>query len=174
MFSTQTLSRRLLYTMLPWYLLIALSMTMAELAIQYFSVSRDIDSDLASLGRTVEPGITNAVWELDIPQLVSIVHGVRQNAIVTGVQIESATREILVTDGSLPASLNEVGGIFPSPFKETVVPLIYPSPRGDSQLIGHLKMYSNRNVVWDRTKYSFLIVLLDTIIVTTALWMILL
>ena len=172
MFATQTLSRRLLRTMFPWYLLIALSMTGAQLAIQYFSVSRDIDNDLASLGRTVGPSVTSAVWELDTPELLSVARGVRQNAIVSGVQIESASQEVLVRDGALPASPGEIGGMFPNRFKQTVVPLVYQAPRGESRLVGQLKMYSSQDVVWDRIKYSFLLVLLNSIVTTTALWLI--
>ena len=172
MFVTQTLSRRLLYTMLPWYLLIALSMTGVELAIQYISVSRDIKNDLTSLGWTVEPSVTNAVWELDTQKLTSIVRGVRQNAIVTGVQIVSVDRGILITDGGLPATSMDSSSIFPSPFKQTVVPLNYHSPNGENHLVGQLKMYSSHEVIWDRIKYSVLVVLLNSIIVTTALWLI--
>ncbi len=171
MFSTQTLARRLLYTMLPWYLLIALGMTGAQLAIQFVSVSRDINNDLASLGRTVAPTVTNAVWELDNPQLRSIVQGVRQNAIVTGVVIESATGEVLVQDGDRPASPAEADGALTSRFRQTVVPLVYQSPRGESRLVGQLRMYSNRGVVLDRTQYGALVVVLNSILVTTALWL---
>ena len=172
MFAKQTLFRRLLYTMLPWYLLIALSMTLAQLAIQYFSVSRDIDSDLASLALTVQPSVTEAVWELDISRLHSMARGVQQNAIVTGVRIESATGESLVSVGNIPAFPEETGGILPSPIKQIVTPLIYQPPLVEKRLIGQLKVFSSHDVVWDRTKFSFLIVLLNSIIVTTALWLI--
>jgi two-component system, sensor histidine kinase and response regulator len=171
MFSTQTISRRLLYTMLPWYLLIALSMTGVQLAIQYVSASRDIDKDLASLGRTIAPSVTSAVWELDPPQLASIVRGVRQNAIVTGVQIESASSGVLIRDGGSPVASGDVGGIFSSTFKQTVVPLVYRSPRGEDRLVGQLTMYSDRDVIWDRTKYGVMVILLNSVIVTTALWL---
>ena len=57
MLSRRTLARRLLFTLLPWYLLLALTMTGGQLVIQYFSVAQDIIDDLASLGRTVEPGV---------------------------------------------------------------------------------------------------------------------
>ena len=40
MFAMQTLSRRLLHTMFPWYLVIALGMTGVQLTIQYVTVSR--------------------------------------------------------------------------------------------------------------------------------------
>jgi len=172
MFSPQTLSRRLLYTMFPWYLLVAISMTGVQLAIQYFSVSRDIDSDLASLARTVQPSITDAVWELDIPRLKSEASGVRQNAIVTGIQIETATGERLLTDGELPTTLKTSDGIFTDAFKRIDVPLIYQPPQGEGRLIGFMKMYSSRSVVIDRTKFSALVVLLNSLVVTTALWMI--
>ena len=172
MFSTQTLSRRLLYTMLPWYLLIALSMTGVQLAIQYFSVSRDIDRDLASLARTVQPGITEAVWELDVTRMYSSARGVRQNAIVTGVQIESATGEVLVIDGNIPGSPTEAGSFLPRPYKQIAVALTYQPLLGEKRVIGQLKMYSSRDVIWDRTKFNFLVVLLNSVIVTTALWLI--
>ncbi|MBF0271586.1 MAG: response regulator [Magnetococcales bacterium] len=172
MFAKQTLSRRLLYTMFPWYLLLALGMTGAQLAIQYFSVSRDIDQDLVSLGRTVQPGITEAMWELDAPQLISMAQGVRQNAIVTGIRIESVQKEIQVTDGTLPDPTAEADSLFSGLRPPSIVALVHHSPRGESHLIGHLTLYSSREVVWNRTKYSFLMVLLHSMIVTTGLWLI--
>ena len=171
MFATQTLSRRLLYSMFPWYLLIALIMTMAELAIQYASVSQNIDSDLASLSQTVAPSVTNAVWELDTPKLQAIVQGVRRNAIVTGLQIESASGEIILQDGELPVAPAEIEGGFLGRFKQSVLPLTYPSARGENRVIGQLKTYSNRQVVWDRTKHSALVVILDSIVTATAVWL---
>ncbi|MBS1154276.1 MAG: periplasmic sensor hybrid histidine kinase [Proteobacteria bacterium] len=170
--SPQTLSRRLLYKMFPWYLLLALSLTGAQLAIQYFSVSRNIDRDLASLGQTVLPSVTAAVWELDTPQLASMARGIRQNAIVSGIQIESAAGNILVANGSLPSTPVVADDIFPSQFRQSVVPLIYYAPRGENRLIGQLKMYSSREVIWERIKYNFWMVLLNSVIFITSLWLI--
>lgn len=172
MFLAQTLSRRLLYTMLPWYLLVAISMTAAQLLIQYVSVSRDIDGDLASLGQTIAPHVSNAVWELDRPQLLSIAQSVSQNAIVSGVQIENAAGEILLEMGNVPPTAKEPAGFFTRQIKRSVIPLFYHAPRGDSRLLGQLKMYSGHDVILDRVKYGFLIVLLNSIIVTSALWLI--
>ena len=172
MFAKQTLTRRLLHSMFPWYLLLAFSLMLVQPAVQYLRVSQDIQKDLQSLGRTIEPTVTDAVWELDTPQLRSIVQGLRQNAIVTGIQIESAAGEVLVADGDLPAASAEKGGIFPNPYRQSLLPLVYHSPRGEARLIGHLKMSSNRDVLWDRTKYSVLVVLINLIIATTGLWLI--
>ena len=171
MFTTQTLSRRLLYTMFPWYLLIALCMTLVELGINYVSVSRDIDRDLASLGQTVGPSVTSALWALDTPQLTDIVYDVRRNAIVTGVKVESASGEVLVSDGEVPASTESTTGFLPRRFKQSVIPLARQSQRSDIEVIGRLKLYSNRQVLWERTKYSMLVVILDSVVVAGALWM---
>jgi two-component system, sensor histidine kinase and response regulator len=172
MFATQTLFRRLLYAMLPWYLIIALSTTLAQLTIQYFSVSHDIDQDLSSLGQTVGPSVANAVWALDIPQLASIVRGIRQNAIASGVQIESVDGEIRLMDGEIPSSTDHRSGLLPSHYQQATVPLVYQSAVGEKRQVGHLKMYSSRNVVWDRTKVGFVVVLLNSLVVTIALGLI--
>ena len=170
-FGMQSIARRLLRTMLPWYLLIALSTTGLQLAIQYLSVSRDVDNDLASLARTVEPSVTNAVWELDRPQLLAVVQGVRHNAIVTGIRIESGDGSVLVDDGRVPASTEHANGFLTAPFTQVDTPLFYQSPRGERRLIGRLKMYSDRDVLWSRTKYGFLVVLFDSIVVAVGLWL---
>jgi len=172
MLSPQTLSRRLLFTLLPWYLLLALTMTGGQLAIQYFSAARAIVDDLASLGRTVEPGVTEAVWELDSERLNAIARGVRQNVIVTGVLIASHEGKVLVANGVLPPPQEISDGIFGPRYRMEVVPLVHESSDGQVSLIGHLNLYSSTGVLWDRTKYSFFMVLLSSAIVTTGLWLI--
>ena len=174
MFAAQTLFRRLLYTMFPWYLLIALGMTGAQLSIQYFSVSRDISDDLASLGRTISPSVTNAVWELDKTQLMSTVAALRQNAIVSGVQVVSAEGEVLAVSGNVPSGMKEGQTLFPARFRQAELPLTSPRQEGEQNVIGVLEMYSDRSVLWDRTKYACLFILLNSIVITSALWLIIL
>ena len=162
MFSTQTLARRLLYTMFPWYLLLALSMTGVQLSIQYYTADAAIIDDLASLGRTVEPGVTEAVWELDSTRLGSMARGLRQNAIVTGVQIKTADGSVLIADGKLPVRKD----------KKEIVSLSHQLPGEERRLIGYLYLYSSQDVLWDRIKYSLFVVLLNSVIVTGGLWFI--
>ena len=168
----QTLSRRLLYTMLPWYLLLAVSVTGVQLAIQYFTVDHAIGNDLASLGRTVQPGVTEAVWELDPVRLSSVAHGVRQNEIVTGVVIRNEKGDILESNGDIPAQQKESTNILSGPYRQQIVSLFHQSSNGSRDLIGYLDLYSSRSVLWDRIKYSLSVMLLSSVIVTTCLWFI--
>ncbi|WP_159877480.1 hybrid sensor histidine kinase/response regulator [Aquitalea denitrificans] len=172
MSATQTLARRLLYTMLPWYLLLAFCVTGVQLVVQYWTVSHTIADDLASLGRTIEPGVSGAVWELDSEQLTSIARGIRQNAIVTGVRIATDKGDSLVKDGDVPAVQEQRNRFLPDKYKLEVVPLFHHGLQGDRHLIGYLNLYSSAAVLWDRVKYSFLVVLLNALIVTTGLWLI--
>ncbi|WP_320151168.1 response regulator [uncultured Tolumonas sp.] len=170
--STQTLSRRLLYTMLPWYVLLAVSVTGIQLTIQYFTVDHAIGNDLASLGRTVEPGVTEAVWELDSVRLSSAAKGVRQNEIVTGVLIRNDKGDVLESDGVIPAQQKQSITLLSRPYRQQVVSLFHQSSNGSHHLIGYLDLYSNQSVLWDRIKYSLSVMLLSSVIVTTCLWFI--
>ncbi|MDQ1816551.1 response regulator [Massilia sp. CCM 9210] len=172
MFSTQTLASRLLYTMLPWYLLLSVCMTLLQLGIQYVAVSRAIGSDLASLGRTVEPGAAQALWELDTARLTAVVRGVRQNAIVTGVRISNADGVELVGDGDRPALRASPTAPASHQYQHDKMPLRYVERDNKQRLIGYLELYANGDVLWDRLKSSFFVVLLNSVLGSTFLWLI--
>ena len=55
MFSRKTLFSRLLWAIFPWYLLLALCVTAAQLTVQYFGVTRDIDIKMHKLGEGADP-----------------------------------------------------------------------------------------------------------------------
>ena len=172
-FLPQTLARRLLYTLLPWYLLLASGLTAIQLGMEYYTVSRDVAADLASLGRTVEPSVTEAVWELDNEGLGSVARGIRQNAIVTGLRIADEKGKTIVADGSIPAAPPREEGIFRIRDRQESVPLLHQSPDGKPQPIGSMFLHSSDEVVWQRMKYGFLLVLVNSVIEATGLWLIL-
>ena len=172
MFRTQTLARRLLYTMLPWFLLLAVTLTVLQLGIQYFTAARAIGADLASLGRTIEPSASQALWELDNARLMTVVQGVRQNAIVTGVRVSNAAGEELVGDGDRPPPGLAASANAPGQYKQVAVPLKYLERNNQLRVIGKLELFANRDVLWDRTKYSFFVVLFNSVLGSTLLWLI--
>src|SRR5687768_16679807 len=138
MFSRQTLARRLLYTMLPWYLLLVVSLILLQLGLQYVAVSRAIASDLASLGRTIEPGATQAVWELDSGQLDSITRGVRQNAIISTVMVWDAGNEVIASDGDHPGPGENLDEFLQRQYKQEVIPLLHADRYGKPMPIGKI------------------------------------
>src|SRR5687768_14022229 len=148
MFSRQTLARRLLYTMLPWYLLLVISLVFLQLGLQYMSVSRSIASDLASLGRTIEPSATQAVWELDGGVLRSLTSGVRQNAIVSSVLVLNAGDEIIASDGERPRSGESMNEFLQRQYKHVGIPLLHADRYGKPMPIGKILLAANQDVLW--------------------------
>ncbi len=172
MFRSQTLGRRLLYTMLPWYLLLALAATSIHLTIQYFAVSRAIENDLDALSHTVEPAVGEALWELDTDRLGAMASGIRKNAIVTGVQVRAPEGQVLVSAGDPATEPDDDAALFPRVYKRVELPLYHLAPDGERRPIGTMTLYANRDVLWDRIKSSFLVILLNALISTGGLWMI--
>ncbi|QAU32779.1 hybrid sensor histidine kinase/response regulator [Janthinobacterium sp. 17J80-10] len=167
----QKLARRLLYVMFPWYLALALSATGVQLAIQYFTVERAIVTDLASLGATVGPAVTTGVWELDTPKLASIARALRQNAIVSGVRIADVNGETMVAEGKVPSAQAGTAAPLLRPRHHQSVALEYDSQREGKRMIGFLHLYTSDEVLWERIKYGFFVVLATSLFITTGLWL---
>ncbi len=167
-----TLGRRLLLAMLPWYALLALSVTVLQLMVQYVWVADTISRDLASLGRTAQPSAVEAVWELDSARLSSVSHGLLQNAIVTGVRITSDKDVTLIAEDNTPPARSWKERLLDGIYQQQHIALERQGVNGQPQAIGQLVLYANRAVLWDRLKTSFLMVMLSSLLVTAGLWMI--
>jgi len=166
-----TLARRLLRSMLPWYLLATVGMVAVQLGIQYVGISRAIADDLASLGRTVEPAVTNAVWELDRDQMTRALDGVRQNAIVSGARIESPEGGILADSGWPRESADVARPVLFVRGQTATTPLRHSVAGGGAQLLGVLRLHAEPSVIWDRLKYGFAVALLNSVILSGILWL---
>jgi signal transduction histidine kinase/CheY-like chemotaxis protein/HPt (histidine-containing phosphotransfer) domain-containing protein len=166
-----TLARRLLRSMLPWYLLATVGMVVVQLGIQYVGISRAIADDLASLGRTVEPAVTNAVWELDRDQMTRALDGVRQNAIVSGARIESPEGGILADSGWPRESADVARPVLLVRGQTAATPLRHSVAGGGAQLLGVLRLHAEPSVIWDRLKYGFAVALLNSVILSGILWL---
>jgi len=171
MASHQTLARRLVHTMIPWFLLIAFGLTAAQITVQYLSVNGAIAGDLGSLARTVEPSVAQAVWELDQPSLDDLARGIMLNAIVTGVSITGDDRATLVAIGRLPEVQQERRSPWSRFAKRVRMPLYFRSQRGELHLIGQLDIYSSPEVVWQRIRSGLYMSLAGSVVVTGALWL---
>ncbi|WP_323028596.1 response regulator [Castellaniella defragrans] len=166
-----TLSRRLLRFMLPWYLLATVGMVVVQLAVQYVGISRAIAEDLDSLGRTIEPAATNAVWEIDRDQMLKALDGARQNAIVSGARIESPEGALLADSGWPRESADAPEPVFFVHGQSAATPLRHATAGGELQLLGVLRLHAAPSVIWDRLKYGFAVALLNSVVLSGVLWL---
>ncbi|CAK0775407.1 two-component system, sensor histidine kinase and response regulator [Gammaproteobacteria bacterium] len=167
----QSLAGRLFKLVFGWYLALAISVTTVQLVLEYVSINRMIASDLHSLGQSFGQSVADALWAFERPLLNSMIRGIAQSTIVTGVRVASDRDDIVVAIGRVPPS-DDPGGwdIFPL-YQYSVTPLEVVTPKGTERL-GLLKIYSDRHVVLDRIQDSFMIILINSLFKTAGLWVI--
>jgi signal transduction histidine kinase len=160
----RTLARRLTRTLVPWFLLLAAVLAAAQLAVQAVSIRGAIGRDLATLGRTVESSVSEAVWEVDRPSLGALLHGLRLNAIVSGVRVVADDGKVMMADG-------EADGPVPAGWFRASVPLDYRSRRGVLHRLGNLEISSSPAVVWERLRAGLYASLLTSLALVAGLWL---
>ncbi|HEX8989071.1 MAG TPA: ATP-binding protein [Rhodocyclaceae bacterium] len=168
----KSLAARLFKLVFGWYLLLAILVTAVQLGIEYASIRSTIAVDLAALGRSFSPGVSDALWTYDRELLNSLARGINQAAIVSGVKIEDMHGEVLAAEGHIPGG--PPSDALLAPFQVLELPLRSPvlidghAPRQ----LGRLSLYSDRGIVVDRVKYSFIVILINSIVKTAGLWLI--
>jgi diguanylate cyclase (GGDEF)-like protein/PAS domain S-box-containing protein len=166
-----SLAGRLFKWVFSAYLVLAILVTIAQLVIEYSSIQRLIGSDLASLGQSFSGGITGAMWELDRPLLTTMARGIAQSSIVTGVKITSSDGETFAAVGMVPVSASVTSNHIFTPFQFNRSRLLKQTPTGVRE-IGQLTIFSDRSVALARIKYSFIVILINSIVKTVGLWII--
>jgi diguanylate cyclase (GGDEF)-like protein len=170
----KTLAGRLFKLVFGWYLLLAILVTAIQLGLEYASIKQTIADDLVALGRSFAPGISDTVWTYDKPLLNSLVKGIAQTAIITGVKIEGSNGEIVSADGHIPDTHEEISHGLLAPFQMHEVALwsVALSENHGKRALGKMTLYSDRIVVLERIKYSFLVILVNSMIKAAGLWLI--
>jgi len=166
--STHTLAHRLIRTMFPWFLLVAIGLTAAQVTVQYFYVNTDINASLDALCNTVKQPVASAVWEMDRPTLTGLAAGIRQNSIVTGVRIVTDQGEVLAAGGQVA----DGHGMAPWVYKQKDTPLYFKSQHDDQELIGTMRIDSGPAVVWQRLRATLVMALLSSMVLAGGLWLI--
>ncbi len=166
-----SLAGRLFKAVFGAYLILAILVTLIQLVIEYSAIQRLIRSDLASLTQSFNGGITGAMWELDRPLMTTMVQGIAQSSIVTGVKIQSSDGEFSVSFGKVPTVTSHDANTIFSPYQYNTTRLVKQTPVKAREL-GVLTIFSDRSVALNRVKHSFIVILINSIIKTTGLWII--
>lgn len=172
--SIKSLAGRLFKLVFGWYLLLAILVTCVQLGIEFILIRNTVADDMAALGQSFTPAVADALWTYDQPLLESLIKGMGQASIVTGARIENSRGEIVVKVGRLPDENDDVAGDFLAPFQYYAVELRSNplSANHVSRHLGQLVLYCDREVVLLRIKYSFYVILINSLVKTLGLWLI--
>jgi len=173
MYSLKTLAGRLFQLVFGWYLFLAVLITGIQLGLEYASIRKTAGSDLVALGNSFAPSVSDALWTFDKSLLDSLSKGIMQTTIITGVKIVNGRNEIVVEEGHIP-SFEYPSDTLLAPFQmhEVTLRSLSFAESHPNRLLGKMILYSNREVILERIKYSFTVILINSIVKTAGLWLI--
>jgi len=178
------LSTLLIKRIFGYYFLLVLVVTAVQLTVHYRHEKRSVMTVLESLPNTFGPGIATSLWTYNDRLLNSVLVGMVNIPMVTGVQVlDNNGREISAV-GSVydeagkrvdfdkegkPSLVPERPQFFENLFSYRF-PIVFTDFDGSRRKIGIGAVYSNDALVLDRVEYGFWMLLINSIIGTTGLW----
>ena len=179
-----SIATRLLTLTFSLYFVIAILVTVGHMSFEYSQAKQNIRADLQMFQNTFQPILSQMVWSLNRDGLRKTVEGIAEAPSIAGVRIiaagfdELAVGAVLDDKGKLVNAtpldkpdfvlIKETGsGLFGYEF-----PISYQLPNGKVEVLGKGIFYSSNAIVFQRVKYGFVLIVLNSVIKTATLWLI--
>ncbi len=150
---------------------------------EFFNTKDQVYNEMKVVGHTFAPGLSKALWDVNLAQLQPTFLGMAKFPSIEGVKLENELGKeigasgIVITSNGDVVKVNSEGkkiqvegysGLFHFSF-----PIIHKR-RGTEIKVGKITIYSSNNVVFDKVKLGFVFIVINSIIKTLALWMLVL
>ncbi len=182
---------RLLRYVFGCYLVVAILVTGVQLVSEYRHVKSDIFSQIYDLENTFKESFVNSIWSFDTPQLKVTLFGMTKIDTVSGIKIVDEHNQILASIGDVvdedrqiflskdlespgmkEIKLKQAGSEVSQTLFEYTFPIEYQEDEnGPIDLIGYGHIYTDVDTIIDRVKYSFILIIINSLIKTAALWL---
>jgi PAS domain S-box-containing protein len=174
-----------------FYLVIAIGVTLGHMVMEYRYQRNSISRDLKEIQKTFGRGLAIDMWHLNQESLLSTVAGMLEIPVIVGVKIQDANN-VDIAAGGIISQGNAVGkvGLHVSLLglnqKESEIhedelykldvfmhrfPIVY-TYKGKTRQLGNTTIFSNTSVILRRVKLGFLLLIINAVVKTTALWFI--
>lgn len=183
----QSIALHLLTTIFGFYFLVAMVVTVVQLYKEYEDTKANFYKEIQTLPATFNRGIVDSVWTYNKELLQSILLGMYNLPIVVGIKVESIDHKMDLQIGAVLNEKNEIiyydssgkiteqkeFGFGTDTLFKHEFPMQYQGAAFDHKIpLGQVTLYSNNQLVFDRVKYGFILILINSIIKTIALWFI--
>jgi len=186
-----SIATRLLKIVFGLYLIIAIGVTVSHMFMEYRYQKKNIHQELMDIQKTFERALGINIWHLNHESLVSTLEGMLNLSELVGVKIQNINGADVAIGGIITQKgiTGEAGlhvnllGLLPeeSDVHENekynldvfthIFPVLYSNNKKTKQL-GKATLYSNASVVFQRVKLGFLLLVINAVLKTTALWLI--
>lgn len=171
------------------YLLITVVLTMFQLNSEYTDTKSEILKGIASLEQTFSASLSEAAWDYDIEQLKLTIQGIEYLDYISAVKIETAGGEVLaqtISAGFIANPSPETYSTLAPPYQRiqtfTAVDgedyykhsfqLRHNDAKGKNHYIGDCHLYANKAAIFARVSYGFILIIINALLKTLALWLI--
>ncbi len=181
-----SIAARLLRIIFGAYFVVTLVVTSGQLTLEYHDAQARLMDEIKAMEYTFGPGIASAVWSVNPAGLRDILAGIKELPTVVGVKVEDANGDVvaavgIVTDAAgqrlradARGQLNPAPGpkgLFDTLFSQTFAAR-HKDQDGQIVPIGKWTVYSSQQFVVNSVKYGFVLLLVNSVIKTLALWFI--
>ena len=176
-----SVAMQLIKIVFAFYCAIAILITVTQVIIEYQYTEQEIENELTINQQIFEPVLGKSLWNLDKEQIQNTINGMLAIPIINGVKVEQKNtlinaagyiqqndKLISFNTMSRPKALDDK---VPSNLFSFQFPVNYQF-RGEPRLVGVVTIYSSANVVIDRVKIGVLLLIINSILKTIALWIV--
>ncbi|NKB32758.1 MAG: response regulator [Pseudomonadales bacterium] len=163
------LASKLLKSVLSVYLLIALVVTILQLALEYREEQDRLYEELNQVAEAFLPVLTTSLWNLDGEQLEQTTDGMWVNSAIGRVEITDDLNERLVSRNRETRYLGFSSSTLP--WYEYNYAINYSDNFQSDQNIGRLVLGGSSLVVFQRATSTFIYTIINAIIKTLVLWL---
>ena len=182
---------RLLRYVFGCYLIVTILVTSVQLITEYRHAKSNIFNQTYELEASFKDSFISSMWSFDTPQLEVTLAGITKIDIVAGIKIMTEKNQILAYSGNVVTAQSQIlsssnlsePGIkkikliqADSAERQTLFEYKFPLKHRQSKsdplkLIGYGYIYTDVNTIIARVKYSFILIIINSLIKTAALWL---
>ncbi|MGK5094069.1 hypothetical protein WDW89_18900 [Deltaproteobacteria bacterium TL4] len=179
-----SIATKLLALVFSIYFVITLTLTILHMVVEYSKTKENIRAELQMFQKTFEPTIADFIWSINESQLQSALEGMINIPSLIGIEVLDDEDHQVGVIGTIISS----GGNYvtfnadrkPEPLGEKTMfadifgysfPLKYRY-QGEDVEVGKATLYSSSKVILDRVQSGFILIIINAVIKTVALWII--
>ena len=185
----KSIATRLLKNVFGYYVFFALVVTIMHMVVEYNYQKENIAQDLTNVRKAFERNIAINLWQLNQEALETVVKGILEIPIVSGIRIQNEKGKDIVIGGVIPyqeqvgnvgihiniSGLSKIDRAIHKTYNFDLFhhsfPIIYIYENKE-KLLGEVTFYSNSSVIYRRVKLGFLMLIINAVLKTAALWFI--
>ncbi len=162
----ESISSQLLKSIFGIYFIVAIVVTLGQIGFEVRNVRNDIMGQLKNLELSFGKSLQKALWTEDMKGLKAALHGVSSNDFIKGLVITNEDGQEIQKKGRI----TNLEGV-------TILDKLFShsfdiKSQGGDEILGRGEFFSSNRIIYNRIKYSLILIVLNSIIKTSLLWLI--